>query len=132
MHKDKKSGRTVVALGAEGVVVGRRYAAADVLALEGSLQLRRALTLPRLREVAIGGHLALLLAVEVVLQALEGDHHDRDVIESLLVEGQLHDVLHCPPAELVDALEAALVSLEGLPHDLDHLSIGELIVDAVA
>jgi hypothetical protein len=32
----------------------------------------------------------------------------------------------------VDALEAALVSLEGLPHDLDHLGIGELIVDAVA
>ena len=82
--------------------------------------------------VAVGGHFALLLAVEVVLQALDGDHHDRDVIESLLVEGQLHDVLHCPPAELVDALEAALVSLEGLPHDLDDLGIGELIVDAVA
>jgi len=123
VDKDKKSGRTIVALSTKSIIIGGRYTPANIFALERGLQFGCPLALPRLGEVGVWGHLALMLAVEVVLQPLEGNHHDRYIIQSLLIEGQFHYILHCPPAELVDVLEAPFISLEGVPHDLDYLSI---------
>lgn len=65
-----------------------------------------------------------MLAVEVIFKTFESNHHDCYVIQSLLIKGQFHYILHSPPAELVNILKTALVSLEGVPHNFDDLSIG--------
>ena len=74
---------------------------------------------------------ALHLTLEVRLQPLEGNHDHCNIVEGLLVEGQLHDVFDCFSAELVQGVEAAFISPEGVPDHFDHFGIGQFVVYAV-
>lgn len=123
-------------MGAEGGVVGGRCTPADVLALERCFILGHCFIPPgiwhdRLLERHLWGLVGHAVIGKVSLQTLKSHQNHRDVIQSLLVESQFHDILDSKPTKLMDVLELSLISAEGIPHHLDNIASRHLIKNAV-
>lgn len=69
---------------------------------------------------------------EVVFQSFQSYHHDSDIVQSLLVESQFHDVFYCQATELVNVPIPVLVPGKSLPDDLDDFTVVQLVEDSIA
>jgi len=72
------------------------------------------------------------LSLQICFQTLEGNHHDCNVVQSFLVEGQFHDIFNSLPTELVYVAKTALISLESVPNYLNNFKVVEFVVNAIA
>ena len=116
---------SVKTFGADRCISRWGFAMGNALALQRGLQLRNALRLP-----VFDLRLPLKLG-EGSLQTFQHNEHHCDVVESLLVKGQLHYVLSGSAAELMEGFELSFVASEGAPYNFHDVRVAHLIEDAV-